>query len=706
METTIETTSYTQNRELSWLRFNERVLQEAQDASVPLLEQLKFVSIFTSNLDEFFMIRVGSLFDLVSIGNHAVDKKSGWTPQEQLNQIYEAVRPLYEKRDNVYREVETQLRLRGIYDLEIKGLTPDELEYVKTYFKNIVLPILSPQIVDTNHPFPHLQNKTIHIGALLKHKAKEVFGVIPIPGALPDVLFLPGSEVRYVRMEELLMNHVDKIFSMYTVLEKTPFCITRNADISPSDDDFEDSGDFRTIMRKLLHQRKRLAIVRLELAQDISFNFRDYLSEKFQIRAAQIFSSRSPLNLRYVDSLEARIPDATLPLLTYPPFTPQPCRDLSLSESILKQVSRQDVFLSYPYESIEPFLQMIREASRDPAVVSIKITIYRLARKAKLVEYLCAAAENGKDVTVLIELRARFDEQNNIDWSERLEEAGCKLIYGFEEYKVHSKICLITRKEKNSVKYITQVGTGNYNEKTAKAYTDISLITANHEIGADATAFFKNMAIGNLDASYQCLLIAPGGLKVSILALIDEEIRKGEYGRILIKINSLTDIAIIQKLQKASRAGVTVTLIVRGICCILPGVKGRTENITVISVVDRFLEHSRIYCFGKGSNEKIYLSSADFMTRNMERRVEIACPVYDEAVKGRIHRILDANLCDNQKARIMQPDGSYRKKPATDQQINGQQILIQDAELLGQRTAKKPSLPSRFLRFLKARFQR
>ncbi|MGI6182234.1 MAG: polyphosphate kinase 1 [Agathobaculum sp.] len=684
---------YTQNRELSWLQFNARVLAEAEDDAVPLLERLKFLSIFTSNLDEFFMIRVGSLCDMAAVDPAHIDNKSGMTAKEQLRRIYAAVEPLYVRRDTAFFDVEQRLRAEGLCRLAIADLTPGEQKYIRQYFKNIIAPVLSPQIVDAHHPFPHLEGKVLHIAALLGHKKNELLGLLPVPGSLPALVFLPEGKGRYVPIETILYEYADHVFSMYDVLEKTVFCITRNADINPDDETFgADEEDFRRRMEKLLRRRRRMAVVRVELNRPISDHFAGYFRTRFDVTNHQIFLSRvSPLKLPYAFSLGERLPEKQRAALSDPPFTPQQPAMLPAGQSLLKTALRHDVLLSYPYESMEPFLQMIREAANDPAVLSIRITIYRLASKAKLVEYLCAAAENGKDVMVLIELRARFDEQNNIDWSERLEEAGCKIIYGFEEYKVHSKICLITRRDRGGVRHITQVGTGNYNEKTAAQYTDVSLITADESIGADAGAFFTNMALGNLEGQYERLLVAPNTFKQRVLALMDEQIALGSDGYILLKFNSLTDIDVIEKLRQASCAGVKVEMIVRGICCLKPGVAGHTENISVTSIVGRFLEHSRIFVFGRGSSERMYISSADLMTRNTERRVEIACPIDSPEVRARLHDILYAMQRDTVKARVLQPDGSYRKKPAEPEPVCAQELLMRQAVQL---SAQQPAAPA------------
>lgn len=673
-------TRFTQNRELSWLRFNERVLMEATDETVPLLERLKFIAIFTSNLDEFFMIRVGSLFDLSHFKTHTIDQKSGWTPGEQLTHIYEAVRVLYARRQQIYQEVEQQLRVHGICQLHYDELAETEVKFVRQYFKSSIAPILSPQIVDTHHPFPHLQNKALHIGAWLKYKNNPMFAVIPVPAALPEVIFLPGGETRYIRTEEVILEHVSQIFKDDTILEKTVFCVTRNADINPDDEAFDfDSDDFRGKMKKLLRQRQRLAPVRLELSRPISETFLKYLKEHLPVTQEQVYVTSAPLKMGYAFALPAKLSENKRRALTDAPFTPGVPHGVRLNAPITPQVQAHDILLSYPFEGMDTFLHLIRESAYDPDVISIKITIYRLARKAKLVEYLCAAAEAGKDVTAFIELRARFDEQNNIDWSERLEDAGCTVIYGVENYKVHSKVCLITRRSQGSVQYITQVGTGNYNEKTALQYTDLSLITANPAIGQDANHFFQNLAIGNVSGQYEHLMVAPSSLKTGIIREIDREIAKRGEGRIFIKMNAITDIDLIEKLKQASCAGVRVRMIVRGICCILPDIPEKTENIEVISIVGRFLEHSRVYCFGQGNDERMYIASADFMTRNTEKRVEVACPIYDQAVREKIHYLMDTCWADNVKARALQRDGSYRTRPIRETPIDSQQMLMAKA---------------------------
>ena len=670
--------NYTQNRELSWLKFNQRVLEEAKDSSVPLLERMKFVSIFTSNLDEFFMIRVGSLYDMSLTDNSTIDSRSGMNPKEQLDAIFAAVAPLYKERDKTYSEIKKLLNPYGVCGLSIKELEQQEKKYVKKYFKDQILPILSPQIVDANHPFPHLLNKELYVIASLKQNGTSMIGIVPVPQFVSDILYLPGHDIRYIRMEKVIMEYLDVVFDKYEVSNKNYICVTRNADVSPDDEALEINDDFRLLMQETLHKRRRIAVVRMETAEPLDKELEKYFCDKFKITPAQIYRTKMPMKLDYIFSIMDKVPASLKRSLIDEPFTPQPSRYLT-DGKVIPQVKKKDILLSYPYESMDPFLRMIKEAAYDPTVLTIRITIYRLAKKARLVEYLCAAAENGKEVTVLIELRARFDEQNNIDWSERLEEAGCRVIYGFEGYKVHSKICLITYRNRNNIEYITQVGTGNYNEKTATMYTDVSLITADKGIGEDAAVFFKNMSIGNLNGSYQHIIVSPTSLKPKVLSLMDEEIKKGTNGRIIMKMNSVTDVDFIQKVSEASNAGVRVDLIVRGICCILPGVKGYTENLRVTSIVGRYLEHPRIFLFGTGADQKIYIGSADMMTRNTEKRVEVACPVYDETIRKQLTHMLKIMLADNVKARELKSDGKYYMKEKGTSKVNSQEYFMREA---------------------------
>lgn len=674
-----ELLKYTQNRELSWLKFNQRVLEEAQDPDVPLLERMKFVAIFTSNLDEFFMIRVGSLYDMASLKEMELDRRSKMTPKEQLERIYEAVEPLYKERDKTYSEIKKRLSPYGICGLSFKELQDPEKKYVKKYFKEQILPVLSPQIVDRNHPFPHLLNKEIYVIANLKRGNQKLFGLVPVPTYLSEILLLPGHDIRYIRMEKILMEYLEIIFDKYEVSDKNYICVTRNGDVSPDDEALDINEDFRNLMKKTLSKRRKMAVVRLETANPLTENMECYFCDRFCITPKQIFRTKMPMKLSYIFSVAEKVPEHMRRTLVYEPFVPQKSAMVDEETSMIRQIRKKDILLSYPYESMEPFLKLLKEASTDPSVVTIKITIYRLSKKARLVEYLCAAAENGKEVTVLIELRARFDEQNNIDWSERLEDAGCRVIYGFENYKVHSKICLITCKTRNGYQYITQIGTGNYNEKTAAMYTDVCLMTADREIGQDGATFFQNMCMGNLGGSYRHLLVSPYSLKKKVLELIEEETRKGENGRIIMKMNSVTDVDFIEQISRASRAGVEVDLLVRGICCIRPGVEGYTDHVRVTSIVGRFLEHPRIFSFGRGSAQKLYIGSADMMTRNTEKRVEVACPVYDEDLRARLNHMLQVMLEDNVKARVLDAAGTYLKMGQGEPFVDAQEVFMQEA---------------------------
>ena len=675
--------SYTQNRELSWLKFNERVLEEAYAEEVPLYERLKFIAIFTSNLDEFFMVRVGSLYDMSLDGDDQIDNKTGLSPSQQLERIYHAVEPLYKKRDRYFREVENALRAYGIADLSIDELKGDDAVFVYDYWRSCVLPVLSPQIVDDHHPFPFVANKVPHVAVELQKKKRTIMGLIPMPAALPALLFLPGKGIRYVHLEDVICRYAEEAFPAYPVLSRNIFCVTRNADISPEDEEFAPAGDFREKMKKLVKQRSRLAPVRLECAQLLNDFFFGILSEKLGLTRAQIYATEAPFTMSYVYGLSQKFDEDMEKRLCYRPFTPQLVRG-----SLFDFPRGRDVLLSYPYESMQPFLRLVRRAANDPSVTSIQITIYRLAKEAKLIDSLCLAAENGKEVLVLIELRARFDEQNNIDWSERLETAGCRVIYGFEGFKVHSKVCLITRLEHGNPRYVTQIATGNYNEKTAAQYTDLSLITADQNIGHDAAEFFRNMAIGNLEEEYKTLMVAPRCMKSRIMELIDEEIKKGRDGQIIFKVNSVTDLEVINKLSEASCAGVRIMMLVRGICCLLPGVPGYTENIRVFSIVGRYLEHSRIYSFGAGSEQKLYISSADLMTRNMQRRVEVAVPIYAPHIRERVNHILDIYFRDTAKARELKSDGNYERFPDCKTGLSAQEQFM--AEALENADTEKP----------------
>ena len=674
---------YTQNRELSWLRFNKRVLEEATDISVPLLERLKFTEIFTSNLDEFFMVRVGSLKDMTLLEEKHIDNKSGLSPEEQLSAVFEACRPLYDDRDRIFGDTELELRSCNICRLSVEELSTKHKKEVSDWFHNEMQPLLSPQLIDIHHPFPHLSSKNLNIILHIEVENKKSFGIIPVPAELPRVLYFDGPGIRYILLEDVLLYFADEVFNAVRIIDKAIFSITRNADISPEDEAFDIDEDYCELMKKVIRKRTRLAAVRLEIELDNRISEKEaekdkklklqkspelekiteFLIKKLDLKKEQVFFSSSPLDLKYVYQLQGRLTSESEAALCYKEYTPRlpgGSLGLDMKKKLIPQVLSHDVLLHYPYDSMEPFLQLIKEASADPEVVSIKITIYRMASKTKLAEYLCAAAENGKSVTVIMELRARFDEQNNIQWAERFEESGCTILYGIDGFKVHSKICQITRRGADGqLRYITQIGTGNYNEKTAMLYVDLCLMTADPEIGADGAQLFQNLALANLGVEYNKLLASPFEMRDKVLGMIDEEIKKGTDGYIFLKMNSLTDRDVIDKLAEASRAGVKVVMNIRGICCLLPGVSGHTENITVFSIVGRFLEHTRIYRFGRGNSAKLYISSADFMTRNMQRRVEIACPIENEAARKKIFWIIDTYLSDNVKARIMDSEGKY-----------------------------------------------
>lgn len=680
--------SYTQNRELSWLKFNQRVLEEATDPSVPLLERFKFLAIFSSNLDEFFMVRVGSLFDLSIMTPKERDNKSGKIPSEQLEDIFKAVKPLIEYRDIVYSAIMEELRGYGIADTIYDELTKSEKKFVENYYKLFIAPILSPQIIDISHPFPHLKNKALYTAVLLKKGQKELLGIIGVPETAEPIIRIEGTG-KYIRTEEVISSHIKDYFVGYKPECHSVISVTRNADISMDEEKFdEDNYDFRSHMSALLKKRDRLAPVRLEIQGECN-PLSQHLANRLNLLENQIFYSNCPLKTGYVFSL-ANFDKR----LYYDSFTPQQPSFSDNKSSIMAQIRKKDVLLFYPYHTMQPFLSLLKEAATNPNVLSIKITIYRLASSSAVAKYLCEAAENGKEVTALVELRARFDEKNNIEWAKQLEYSGCNVIYGLENFKCHSKVCLITMKNKNDFSYITQVGTGNYNEKTSAMYTDFSLMTADKAIAQDTLAFFKNMLVGDLYGNYSELLVAPSSMKNSIIRLIEAEAARGSDGRIIIKANSITERTLIDKLAEASQKGVKINLIIRGICCIVPGIKGKTENITVTSIVGRFLEHSRIYLFGKGENSQIFISSADIMTRNQTRRVEIACPIYDHEIKNFLSDYLEKLMEDNVKSRILMPDGNYVKKviKESSQIVDSQKWYIDNPPSLEKIKENNPSL--------------
>lgn len=672
---------YIDNRELSWLKFNERVLEEADCESTPLLERLKFISIFTTNLDEFFMVRVGTLNDYMKFIPDYSDDKTGMSAKEQLLEIYKNSETLYRLRDYVFKKLDVSLRENNINFEKMSNLDENKIKKVEKYFKRNILPVLSPQIIDVWHPFPFIPNKKLHIAVHLENKKNKLIGIIPVPEGIDRIIVLDKEKNSYLLLEDIILYFAQDIFSMYKFIDSTVMCITRNADIDTDLEIYDDSTDYRQHMKKLIKNRSKLSPVRIEMQKKMNKDFNKYFMEKLNLKKEQFFISETPLDVTYCFTLENLISENLKEKLTYTPFAPV---QAVKTESMIEEVFKKDVLLHFPFESMKPFLQLIKEASNNSNVKAIKMTLYRISKESKLAGYLINAAENGKEVTVLMELRARFDEENNIEWAQKLEEAGCRVIYGTDGFKVHSKICLITYKDEDKFKYITQIGTGNYNEKTAKIYTDLSFMTSDEEIGIDADKFFKNMAMGNLSGIYKKLWIAPVGFKRNIIASIEEEIKKceeGKTGTVIIKCNSFTDKDIIKTLIRASEKGVQVTLIIRGICCLVPGVPGKTDNIKVISIVGRFLEHSRIYAFGSKEERKIYISSGDMMTRNTEHRVEISCPIVSEESKEKIEHILDVIMKDNVKARILQNDKKYIKllSKEDEESINSQLTFMKEA---------------------------
>ena len=669
------------NRELSWLDFNRRVLVLGKDKNVPLAEQLKFLAIYGSNLDEFFMVRVGSLQERANLMRGKKEKrenKTNMTAEEQLAAIMPKTAQLQEDCDKYYAKALENLAACGYRKVDFDKLSKEDEHFWKKYFQSELFPILSPQIVDSRHPFPFLRNKEIYLGVLLheKHSAENTLGIVPISSQMERMhLVRKDNETLFALTEELVLHYAALIFGKENVQEKCLFRVTRNADIDVKEGMMDHDIDYREIMADLLKRRRKLAAVRLQVIPAAP-QVTQLLCSRLELTHKRVFVQKSPLDLSFFFKLTSRMESDGHPELFYSSARPMlPPQDYDLTA----EVEKHDVLLSYPYQSIRPFIAMLKKAAQDPDVISIKMTLYRMARESQIVQALVEAAENGKEVVALVELRARFDEQNNIDWSERLEEAGCRVIYGFEGYKVHSKICLITYRNRNNIEYITQVGTGNYNEKTATMYTDVSLITADKGIGEDAAVFFKNMSIGNLNGSYQHIIVSPTSLKPKVLSLMDEEIKKGTNGRIIMKMNSVTDVDFIQKVSEASNAGVKVDLIVRGICCILPGVKGYTENLRVTSIVGRYLEHPRIFLFGTGADQKIYIGSADMMTRNTEKRVEVACPVYDETIRKQLTHMLKIMLADNVKARELKSDGKYYMKEKGTSKVNSQEYFMREA---------------------------
>ena len=668
------------NRELSWLKFNERVLEEAENKEVPLCERLTFASIYQSNVDEFFMVRVGSLIDQMLLDKNMKENKTKMTPKEQLDAIMPQVRKLNRRKDNVYEEMMEALKDYNINLVNFQKISKKESEYLRAYFQAEIAPLISPTIIGKRQPFPFLKNKEIYAVAVLETKnGKEKLGIIPCGNEVFERLInIPGKDA-YMLSEEMILHYVPRIFKGYHVKAKSLIRITRNADID-ADSMYDEDLDYRDFMVEIIKKRKKLAPVRMELSKEMDGEIIDLLCGYLDLDPEYVFYNHTPLDLSFVFTIQdilRREPD-----LFFDRRVPQKSAQFNEEEPIMDQIAKKDKLLSYPYESMRPFLKLLQEAAEDKNVVSIKMTLYRVAKQSKIIESLIEAAENGKDVTILVELKARFDEENNIEWSRRLEDAGCRVIYGLDGYKVHSKLCLITRKKKGKVAYITQIGTGNYNEKTSRLYTDLSLMTANVDIAMEAAEVFQTLSMGETVESVDHLLVAPHCLQNKVIHMIDREIEHAKIGEpayIGLKMNSLSDKKIMEKLIEASKVGVKIDMIVRGICCLIPGVKGETENIQVRSIVGRYLEHSRIYIFGTQGREKVYIASADFMTRNTVRRVEVGAPVYDPEIKMQLIEMFITMLSDNVKAREEDNKGNYKIPKNQDTPLNSQEFFYEQA---------------------------
>lgn len=668
------------NRELSWLKFNERVLEEAENREVPLCERLTFASIYQSNLDEFFMVRVGSLIDQMLIDKNMKENKTKMTPKEQLEAIMPQVQKLNRRKDAVYEEIMEQIEDYGIKLVKFQKISKKESEYLRAYFQTEIAPLISPTIIGKRQPFPFLKNKELYVVAVLETKnGKEKLAIIPCGNEVFQRLIKIPEKDAYILSEEMILHYVTRIFKEYHVKAKSLIRVTRNADID-ADAMYDEDLDYRDFMVQVIKKRKKLAPVRLELSKEMDGEIIDTLCGYLELDPEYVFQSQTPLDLSFVFSIQDILRKESE--LFFERRVPQKSPQFNDEESIMDQIAKKDKLLSYPYESMKPFLNLLQEAANDKDVISIKMTLYRVAKQSKIVESLIEAAENGKDVTILVELKARFDEENNIEWSRLLEDAGCRVIYGLDGYKVHSKLCLITRKIKGHVGYITQIGTGNYNEKTSRLYTDLSLMTANVDIAMEAADVFQSLSMGETVENVNHLLVAPHCLQNRILHMIDEEIahaKSGEDAYIGLKMNSLTDKKIMEKLIEASCAGVKIDMIIRGICCLIPGVKGKTENIHVRSIVGRFLEHSRIYIFGSRGRERVYIASADFMTRNTLRRVEVAAPVYDPEIKMQLIEMFITMLSDNQKAREEDNKGNYKIPKNQETPLNSQEFFYEQA---------------------------
>ena len=679
--------SYTQNRELSWLRFDNRVLDEAFDETVPLFERLKFVSIFESNLDEFLMVRVGGLSDLAELKKQPVDNKSNMTASEQVDAVMAEMPGLLTRWESIFKSIEGKLDTLGVHRARVDSLTPEERTFVTRYFQAYVSPVISPLVIDPRHPFPNLRNGALYLACGLDGVTDEesLLGLIEIPASMNRVVEIPSptGTYSYILLEDVILACLDSCFGSYKPLDRALIRVTRNADIDPDGEGVEEEEDYRQHMKRILKKRLRLQPVVLAVSGSLEKQTLKTIRKALELSRRSVFTCDIPLNLGYVFGIEGKIPEHLRNELLFTPFKPQPNPTIDMSRSIREQVLQHDKLLFYPYEAMNPFLDLVHEAAYDPECISLRITLYRVAKQSRLCESLIDAAENGKEVTVLMELRARFDEQNNIEWAERLEEAGCTVIYGSEGFKCHSKICQLTYREGMALTRLTLLGTGNFNEKTAKLYSDFMLMTAHPGIGEDANLFFRNLSLGNLRGDYRFLGVAPVGLKPLIMRGLDREIQRalaGEPARVFFKLNSLTDREVIDKIAEASCAGVRVDMIIRGISCLKPGVPGKTENVHVRSIVGRFLEHARVYAFGVDS-DMIYLSSADMMTRNTEHRVEIAFPVLDPTCRALVHEYMGMQLRDNVKARSLTSDGTWVPVERTggEKPFNSQEALLERA---------------------------
>ena len=670
---------YMMNRELSWLKFNERVLNEAGNPRVPLAERLTFAAIYQSNLDEFYRVRVGTLMDQMESSEVVRENKTNMTSEEQVKAILKATRELDQKKAVIYEQLMGELEPKGVRLINFNKLSAEEGKLLEAYFDQEIAPYLSANIVSKQQPFPFLKNKDIYAVALLATKSgKTKTAIIPCSNnVFKRLIDIPTRKGTFMLSEELILHFLPKMFKKYDVKEKSLIRITRNADID-TETIYDEDLDYREAMEQLIKQRRRMNPVRMELSRELNKKMISSLCKDLGVEKDHVFLSRVPLDMSFVFAIQGYLKNMDQENLFYQRRTPRMTPELDDRSALIPQIAEKDVLLSYPFESIKPFINLLNEAAKDESVVSIKMTLYRLANKSQIVDALVEAAENGKEIVVLVELRARFDEESNIIYSRKLEEAGCRVIYGLNGYKVHSKLCLISRKTENGVSYIAQIGTGNYNEKTSALYTDLSLITANQEIGKEAAEVFAALLRGETVEETNCLLVAPKCLQNKVLAMIDEEIdhvKQGEEGYIGIKINSLTDKVIIDKLVEASQAGVKIEMIVRGICCLVPGVEGYTDNIKVVSIVGRFLEHSRIYRFGTKEREKVYIASADFMTRNTVRRVEVAAPILDEKIKERLDWMFENMMNDDEKGKEMTAKGNYVDRNLNDVKLNSQEMF-------------------------------